>query len=291
MELRSLGAGDVIAESHGTTRLLRLNRPNSGNAISGTLLDDLISHVETAVAEDSVRAIATIGVGSAYCVGADFDELDMMQGTDGHDHVDLVNSGALGGESSMRAMSHEQRQLDSVGLGRWVLRFYRHDKPTIAALNGATAGGGFALALLHDFRFMASTARITPGFGRLGLGPEMGVGWLLPRTVGQRAARDMLYRCPVLTAEEALEVGLVDEVVEPELLELRTLSYAKELAAQPALATRAAKRLLTAAAELDLDQYLEREWLSQVRLAATPEARAALTIAGEQLRVKRQGRA
>jgi 2-(1,2-epoxy-1,2-dihydrophenyl)acetyl-CoA isomerase len=236
---------DAIAQDHGSTRIIRLNRPDKGNGMAGSLLEDLIAHAEAAVRDDSLRVIVTTGVGRTYSVGADFDDLAMI---DGADLVEVVNSGAVGGVEAMRVQSRQQRQLDSLGIGRWVLRFWDLDKPTIAAINGGAAGGGFALALLHDFRIMSSSARINPGFARLGLGPEMGAGWMLPRLVGWSTARDLLYRCPTLAADEALEMGLVDEVVEPARLEQRALEYASELAVHPPLGVRATKRVLAASA-------------------------------------------
>lgn len=265
-------SADAVAEDHGRVRLIRLNRPGQGNGMAGTLLNDLIRLAEEAVRTDGLRAIVTTGAGKAYSVGAEFDELGQI-GTD--DLVDVVNSGRVGGEESMLASSRQQRQLDSMGIGRWALRFWNIDKPTVAAINGGAGGGGFALALLHDFRLMSANARITPAFARLGLGPEMGVGWLLPRIVGWQCARDLLYRCPTLTADEALAIGLVDEVVAPSQLETRALEYATELSTHPALGVRATKRLLNISAELPLDRYLEREWTSQLRLFGAPETRAA----------------
>lgn len=272
---------DAVAESHDAVRLIRLNRPDHGNGMAGTLLDDLIRHGEEAARNDDVRAIVTIGTGSMFSIGADFDELDLI-GSD--DLVDVVNSGRVGGEESMLSSSRQQRQLDSLGIGRWTLRFCNIDKPTVAAVNGGAAGGGFALAMMHDFRIMSSSARITPGFARLGLGPEMGVGWLLPRIVGWQRARDLLFRCPTLTAEQALSIGLVDEVVEPAELEARALEYATDLTKQPALGVRATKRLLSVSADLPLDRYLEREWTSQLRLFGTQEMRAALDMTTRSIR-------
>ena len=263
---------DAVAEDHGTTRLIRLNRPDKGNGMAGTLLADLIELAENAAATDDLRAIVTTGAGSTYSVGADFGELSMIG--DG-DLVDVVNSGRVGGDPSMLAQSRQQRDLDAIGIGRWTLRFWNIDKPTIAAINGGAGGGGFALALLHDFRIMSSSARITPAFGRLGLGPEMGTGWLLPRIVGRQRARDLLYRCPIITATEALAYGLVDEVVEPERLEERALEYAAELSVHPPLGIRATKRLLNVSDDMPLDRYLEREWTSQLRLFAAPATLAA----------------
>jgi len=272
---------DAIAEDHGSTRLIRLNRPDSGNGMAGSLLNDLIGLSEDAARTDAVRSIVTTGSGKTYSVGADFAELSQI-GVD--DLVDVVNSGSVGGEESMLALSRQQRQLDSMGIGRWALRFWNVDKPTIAAINGGAGGGGFALTLLHDFRIMASNARITPAFARLGLGPEMGVGWLLPRIVGWQRAKDLLYRCPILTADQALEIGLVDEVVEPQHLEARALEYASELSAHPALGVRATKRLLNVSADLPLDRYLEREWTSQLRLFGTTEMQSALSATARSVR-------
>ena len=275
---------DALFEDIGSTRVIRLCRPDKGNGMGGELLQDLIRYAEDAVADDSLRVIVTTGIGRTYSVGADFDELALIG--DG-DLVDVVNSGVVGNEQSMRALSRQQRQLDSLGIGRWVLRFWNLDKPTIAAINGGAGGGGFSLALLHDFRIMSSAASITPGFARLGLGPEMGSGWILPRLIGWRQARDILYRSPKLSAEQALRLGLVDEVVEPDQLEQRALEYAAELSVHPPLGIRATKRMLAVSSELPFDRYLEREWSSQLRLFQSAEAVTAYDTTDRAVRGER----
>src|SRR2546430_2460383 len=109
---------DAVAETIDTTRLIRLNRPAQRNGMAGTLLPDLIGLAESAMSDDAIRTIVTIGVGQTYSVGADFTELALI-GSD--DLVEIVSSGVVGAEESMLALSREQRQLDSTGIGRWVL--------------------------------------------------------------------------------------------------------------------------------------------------------------------------
>ena len=88
------------------------------------------------------------------------------------------------------------------------------DKPTIAAMNGSAAGGGLGIALLHDYRIAADSARLSTAWTRVGVGPEMGASHILPRLVGYRVAFDLMLRSPVLSAAEALDIGLVDQVVQ-----------------------------------------------------------------------------
>jgi enoyl-CoA hydratase/carnithine racemase len=265
---------DVIVERRGAATLLRLNRPHRSNAVGGALFGDLLRAAEAADADQDVRAIVTIGEGRTYCVGADRGVLaDLAEG----DRIDLAALGmaGVGGDVGL-PQSSTQRRADAIGIGRWSTRFLGLGLPTIAALNGGAAGGGLAVALLHDIRIASRTARITPGHAALGLAPEMGLSWILPRLLGTGRAFDLLTRRTPVEAEEALAFGLVEQVVEPAELLDAALARAESLAALPALAVRAAKRLTQRSWEGTLEDQLEREWAAQLQLFADPATVAHL---------------
>lgn len=269
------GGPDVLVERHDTTLLARLNRPDHANSIRGTLMRDLLHAFETADADDDVRAIVTIGEGSTYCVGADRDVLTHV-GSEGRlDFHELGYQGALGGDWGIPERSASQRRSDTLGFGRWVMRILDVSVPTIAAINGGTAGGGLALALLHDFRIASNTAKFAPTFVALGVSPEMGVSWLLPRIVGWPKALDVLTRVRPIEADEALEIGLVEAVVEPHELLDAALARAAHFAQLPSVAVRMVKRLLRESMGSTLETQLEREWQNQTRLFGYPEMGAA----------------
>lgn len=270
-------ARDVLVERHGTTVLARLNRPEAANSIQGTLMRDLLHAFETADADDDVRAIVTIGEGSTYCVGADREVLGRIGAEGGIDFHDLGYQGALGGDWGMPALSAQQRRADNLGYNRWVTRILDVTTPTIAAINGGTAGGGLALALLHDFRIASRTAKFAPTFIALGVTPEMGVSWLLPRIIGWPKAFDLLTRVRPIEADEALEIGFIDAVVEPHELLEAALERAAHFAQLPSLAVRMVKRMLRQSMESTLEIQLEREWQNQTSLFGFAETSSAVT--------------
>ncbi|BDB44003.1 MULTISPECIES: enoyl-CoA hydratase/isomerase family protein [Mycobacterium] len=266
---------DVLVERHNTTIVARLNRPQHGNSVQGTLMRDLLDAFETADGDDSVRAIVTIGEGSTYCVGADRDVLGRVTSEGGIDFQELGYQGDLGGDWGMPALSAVQRRSDTLGFGRWVTRILDVSTPTIAAINGGTAGGGLALALLHDIRIASRTAKFAPVFVALGVSPELGVSWLLPRIVGWPKAFDLLTRVRPIDADEALEIGLVEAVVEPHELLDAALARAAHFAQLPKVSVRMVKRLLRQSTESTLQTQLEREWHNQTNLFSSPEIGAA----------------
>ncbi len=135
-----------------------------------------------------------------------------------------------------------ERHADRLGPGRHVLTIDAFDKPMIAAVSGAAAGGGFALALLHDLRFASEQALFTVAFTRVGLSMEMGMSYLLPRAVGPQAAFDLAATSRRVGPDEALALGLVWKVVPHDDLVATAIGYAQELAALPPLGVQIATR-------------------------------------------------
>jgi 2-(1,2-epoxy-1,2-dihydrophenyl)acetyl-CoA isomerase len=267
---------DVLIERRDTTVVARLNRPAHGNSVQGTLMRDLLHAFETADGDEGVRGIVTIGEGSTYCVGADRDVLNRIGSEGGINFHELGYQGALGGDWGMPTLSPEQRRSDTLGFGRWVMRVLDIGTPLIAAINGGTAGGGLALALLHDIRIASKTAKFAPTFIALGVSPEMGVSWLLPRIIGWPKAFDLLTRVRPIEADEALEIGLVEAVVEPHELLDAALARAAQLAQLPPVSVRMVKRLLRQSTESTLEAQLEREWHNQTRLFGFADTGAAV---------------
>lgn len=274
---------DVLVERHGSTVMVKLNRPDRGNSVQGTLMRDLLTAVEAADHDDDIRAVVTTGEGATYCVGADVATLREL-GSDGA--VDLLGhsyQGRLGGDWGMPELSPAQKHSDTLGFGRWVTRFLDVGTPTIAAINGGVAGGGLSLALLHDIRIATTTSKFWPVFVPLGASPEMGLSWLLPRIVGLPRAFDLLTRTRPITAAEALDLGLVEAVVEPGELHEAALERAKHFAELPPVSVRMVKRLLRQSTESTLQDQLEREWHNQTRLFGLTETGSTIKTYLERL--------
>lgn len=270
--------GDVEVTRRGAVAVLTLNRPDRDNAFGGTLFADLLETAEAADAAGEVGALVTTGAGTTYGVGADLSELEPLARRGPIDLGELGVDG-IGGRKGLPAQSAAQKQVEHLGIGRWSLRFRDLGLPTVAAINGAAAGGGLALALLHDVRIASTAARFAAGWISLGLGPEMGASWLLPRLVGEARAFDLMTRTKPVDADEALALGLVEAVVAPGDLAEAAMLRAEALAALPAGAVRATKRALHSATDCSFTDQLEREWMAQRLLFSGAESRQLLTDA------------
>ena len=169
----------IWKERHGAVLELRLNNPPY-NGLSGPLLSVYLRSLEEARLDDAVRAVVTTATGPTWCAGGDLTQLN--EEAPDRSLSDMLHEST--GESA--TLSLVDRQADQLGAGRHVLTIDGFDKPMIAAINGAAAGGGFALALLHDIRFASERAIFTVAFTRIGLSLEMGLE--LPAPPGCRAA-------------------------------------------------------------------------------------------------------
>jgi enoyl-CoA hydratase/carnithine racemase len=193
----------LLAERRGPVLVLTLNRPDRLNAWNDALEDAYYGALRDADADPEIRAIVVTGAGRGFCAGADMEDLATI-GTEG---------AALPQRPLPRHFPLSIR------------------KPLIAAINGAAAGLGLVEALYCDVRFSTPTAKLTTAFARRGLVAEYGLSWLLPRLVGPSRALDMLLSARVVLGEDALAMGLVDRVVEPERLVDEAVAYAQDLAA------------------------------------------------------------
>lgn len=265
-DAESPSGSDILTERVRNTLVVTLNRPNHGNSVHGTLFRDIVNAFEAADADEEVRAIATIGAGSTFCAGADRDVFARIGQIGSIDLHELGFQGTVGGDWGLPPQSRDQRRSDTLGVGRWVHRMIDVGTPSIAGINGGAAGGGLALALMHDFRIASTTAKLVPAFIALGVSPEMGASYILPRLVGYSKAFDLMTRLAPVEADEALELGLVNQVVEPSELRDAVLARADELANFPPVAVSMVKRLLRQSTESSLDAQLEREWHNQTRL-------------------------
>ncbi|HET9708306.1 MAG TPA: enoyl-CoA hydratase-related protein [Gemmatimonadales bacterium] len=225
---------------------ITLNRPEKLNALTTALCDDLITGLRAASTDSSVRVIVVTGKGRAFCAGADLTIL----GTDG--------------DALVRA-------------GREIALLIRSaPQPVIAAVNGAAAGGGANLALACDYRVAADSATIGEVFAKLGLGPDWGGSFFLPRLAGTARALELLWSARMVPAAEAQALGLFDRVVPADRLETEVRTLARAWATFPALSLRRAKEAIYRSLHATLPEMLDFEVAMQHELFATDEARARL---------------
>ena len=259
---------DVVVERHGAVLLCRLNRPEAMNALTGPLLGEYMAALDEARLDDSVRVVVTTGEGKPFSAGADMDDLDSDTAQQGLNALMHENLGVTLGAAD--------RAFDRLGIGREALAIKNFEKPLIAAVNGAAAGGGFALAMLHDIRLASERASFTTAFVRIGLVAEMGVSYTLPRAIGLEAAMDMMYTGRSVGADEALAMRLVRRVIPHGNLMDEAMAYAELIAAQAPIAVQFAKKTLLRSFDNSLLAQLELEWPYQAAAFDTDDAREGI---------------
>jgi 2-(1,2-epoxy-1,2-dihydrophenyl)acetyl-CoA isomerase len=236
----------VLTAVSDSVATLTLNRPEKLNALTHPLCDELIAALRTASQDAGIRAIVITGAGRAFCAGADLTVL----GSDGNALV------AAGREIALLVRTAPQ--------------------PVLAAVNGAAAGGGANLALACDYRVAADTAAIGQVFAKLGLGPDWGGSYFLPRLVGTSRALELLWSARMVPAAEAHDLGLFDRLVPADRLDTEVRALALAWASFPSLALRRAKEAIYRSLEATLPEMLDLEVAMQRELFATDEARARL---------------
>lgn len=225
---------------------ITLNRPEKLNALTRPLCDELIAALRATSTDRNVRAVVITGAGRAFCAGADLTIL-------GSDGDALVRGGK---EIALLIRSTPQ--------------------PVIAAVNGAAAGGGANLALACDYRVAADGATIGQVFAKLGLGPDWGGSFFLPRLVGTARALELLWSARMVPAAEAHNLGLFDRLVPADRLETEVRTLALAWASFPPLALRRAKEAIYKSLDATLPEMLDFEVAMQHELFATDEARTRL---------------
>ena len=258
---------EVVLERHGAVLVLRLNRPEQRNGLTGPLLREYLTALDEAQRDDSVRVVVTTGEGDTFSAGADIEDLDSGLGLNEllHEKLGLIDT-----------LSAADRADDRLGIGRETLRIWNFEKPLLAAVNGAAAGGGFALAMLHDIRLASDQATFTTAFVRIGLVSEMGLSYTLPRAIGLEAATDMIYTGRLVGAEEALALRMIRRVLPHDRLMEETMSYAEQIATQAPIAVQFAKRTLARSLDNSLRAQLELEWPHQVAAFDTDDAKEGI---------------
>jgi 2-(1,2-epoxy-1,2-dihydrophenyl)acetyl-CoA isomerase len=213
---------------------LTLDRPDALNAFTRAMKDELLAALKDAAREKAVRVVVLTGAGRAFSAGQDLKE---RQAADVPD---------LGTELRAR-------------YNPIVLAMRRLEKPIIGAINGVAAGAGCSIALACDIRIAADSASFIQVFGRVGLVPDTGSSWLLPRLVGYARAAEMVFAAEPVDAASAERIGLVNRVVPADRLMAEANALAGKLASAAPLALALAKRALTRALEVGLDDALEYE--------------------------------
>jgi len=239
---------ELLYEKKDHIATLKLNRPERMNAISFHMLAEFGRALEDADDDQEIRVIVLTGAGRGFCSGLDL--------------KDAASGKGIGGEGTLSpggGISHlSTREIPTVTL-------QRIDTPILCALNGSAAGYGLDLALGCDIRIMSDRAKLLPGFAKLGVVPESGGTWFLPRMLGWIA-----FLAEPLPAQRALELGLVNKVVPHDEFEAEVARWAGSIAANAPLAVRAIKRMFRHGLAEDFESHTHHV-LAQVALLLRSE--------------------
>lgn len=266
----------LLIENAERVRILRLNRPERKNALSTELGWAIVEAVEAAALDDDVWVVGITGAGDAFCSG-----------------LDLSPSPSPGPAGRAGPLSPQDAALDDLG---WVGRFpvvmrERCDKPVVAGLNGVAVGAGLSLAMAADMRIASDTARLMAGYARMGTSPDGGLTWTLAQSIGYERAFRFLLEQPTLSAAQALEMGLVGEVVSADGFDARFREYCASLAAVAPLAVRQTKRALhRATSPPDLHDHARFEIANARRGLASEDGAEALAAFREKRPARYKGR-
>ena len=240
----------VVLTQQDGVGLIRLNRPQVYNAINHQLTKELTESLRKAKEDRAVRAVVLTGEGKAFCSGQDL-----------NDRSAIVTKG------------------DEISLGESVRSRYNPliqaienlEKPIIAAVNGVAAGAGCSLALACDLRVITPNTRFVEAFVRIGLAPDSGSSYFLPRLVGLGKALEIAMTGRDVEAEEAIKIGLANKMVEDGQLLDEAMKLAKQLAQGPTVAIGLTKKAIYRGMETTLEEALEYEAVVQEKAGKTKD--------------------
>lgn len=228
----------VLIEKRGYVSIIRLNLPDKLNSLEPDLRDDLKTCLRQFENDAESRVAILTGNGRAFCAGGDLEELK-------------------DGMTAVHGVKHMK------GCNEITLMIAEIAKPIIAAVNGAAAGAGFSIAMACDLVIASTAASFMQAFAKVGLVPDMGSMYYLPRVVGMHRAKELIWTAKRIKAEEAMEMGILNRLVAPEELEASAMALAEQIAAGPAFAIGLGKMLLSRSLESTLQDMMQYEGLAQ----------------------------
>ena len=245
---------DIIVEVHEGVATITLNRPDRLNAFAERMREELREAIEESAGREDVNVIVITGAGRGFCTGADV--------------AHLREIAERGDEASLR---------EQVEAGQAVVLAIREARqPVIASVNGPAAGAGASLALACDLRIAAESASIGLTFNRIGLHPDWGATYTLPRLVGPAMAAELIFTGAMISARDGLRLGIFNRVVTDERLAEETGGLARDLAAKPALPLYLAKRAMQRSLEASLREMLDFEMEAQLQCGRSADAREGI---------------
>jgi len=238
----------IFTKSEGVAELV-MNRPESFNALNAELIGEMVDAVVRCYRDDEVRALILTGSGSAFCAGGDIKAM----------HQTLDDDPSVFFRSLV------------LPFNGFVSSLQRLPKPVVGAINGVAAGAGFSCALVCDYVMVAEEARFVAAYSSIGLSPDGGLTYWLPRLVGTRRAMELILTNRALSAKDALDLGIVNRVVPQACLMEEARQMAKTLAQGPTEAFGKTKVLMNLGAGESLETQLELERQSMAEVSGTED--------------------
>ncbi len=245
-----VGYEHVLIDVSSGVGTITLNRPDKLNSFAGGMRQEIAEAVNELSGDDGVRVMVITGAGRGFCTGADVAYLK-----------ELLDARE---EEELTAMIEAGREVVSL--------IRRTPQPVIASVNGPAAGGGANLALACDIRIASDRASIGQTFNRIGLHPDWGGTFFLPRLVGPAIAAELIFSARMVDAQEALRLGIFNRVVTHDKLTEETRALAEALAAKPRLPLALAKEAINRSLSSSLGQMLDYELDAQLRCARSADA-------------------
>jgi 2-(1,2-epoxy-1,2-dihydrophenyl)acetyl-CoA isomerase len=258
----------IIFTSQASIGLLKLNRPEKLNAFGGPIRDEILDLLAKIASDDNIRVLVVTGEGRGFSAGGDIDHLKYLR-----ENKD---------EAGFRSV---------LAKGQQITRTIRAlSKPVIAAVNGPCAGAGFSFALGCDIRVASDRATFGPSFALIGLHPDWGGSWFLPKLVGSAKACELVFTGTMVPAVEAEKMGLVNRVVPHDELMPATMELAGRMAKNPPGVLRLAKESIYRSLSSDLETAFARETQVQIECFFSEDFLEGLTAFKEKRKPQFRGR-
>jgi 2-(1,2-epoxy-1,2-dihydrophenyl)acetyl-CoA isomerase len=239
----------VLYDRAGAVARITLNRPNKLNALNDLMTGEAQDALQQAAQDTHVRVVVLTGAGRGFSVGQDLEQVSSRP-------------------DDWSVAEHLRH-----GYNRWVTLMREMEKPVVTAINGVAAGAGMSIALAGDIRLASDRASFVPAFVKIGLVPDSGFTWMLPHLIGPTRAFQIMVTGDTVTAHQALEWGLIHQVIPSEQLESLVSEWAERLANAPTRAIGLTKQAFNKAMDTTLAEAMEVEASLQEIAARTEDFR------------------
>ena len=258
----------IIFTTDGPIATIKLNRPDKLNAFGGPMREEILDVLAKIGADDAVRVVIVTGEGRGFSAGGDIDHLKRLRENNDEEGFRQVLANGQRITKTMRSLP----------------------KPVIAAVNGSCAGAGFSFALGCDIRIASDAATFGASFSRIGLHPDWGGSWFLPKLVGSASACELIFTGSMISAEEAQRIGLVNRVVPHAELMPTVLELATTVAKSAPRVVRLAKESIYRSLSSDMESAFTREGEVQMECFYSDDFLEGLTAFKEKRRPRFSGR-